>query len=49
MFSFFFFGGGGGEEAGGILPQAGLDSIPLSPSPQKIKNKEQGQSSSKTP
>ena len=48
MFSFFFLGGGG-EEAGGILPQAGLDSIPLSPSPQKIKNKEQGQSSSKTP
>ena len=47
MFSIFFFGGGG--EAGGILPQAGLDSIPLSPSPQKIKNKEQGQSSSKTP
>ena len=46
MFSFF---GGGGEEAGGILPQAGLDSIPLSPSPQKIKNKEQGQSSSKKP
>ena len=47
MFSFFFLGGG--EEAGGILPQAGLDFIPLSPSPQKIKNKEQGQSSSKTP
>lgn len=38
MFSFFF--GGGGEEAGGILPQAGLDSIPPSPSPQKIKNKD---------
>ena len=47
MFSFFFLGGGG--EAGGILPQAGLESIPLSPSPRKIKNKEQGQSSSKTP
>ena len=40
MFSFFFFWGGGEEEAGGILPQAGLDSIPLPPSPQKNKNKD---------